>query len=83
MRPPRRLIEPNRVGVSMRTRGLRWSAASRGSTVGAPGMLGTVPGAGAEGPPAWLGEGTPGCCVWPVGAGGWAAWRCFSICGTP
>src|SRR5919202_188870 len=46
MRPPLSAIEPERLGVSMATRGLLASAASRVS-----GTAGVVPGTGAEGLP--------------------------------
>ncbi len=58
MRAPFRLIEPERTGVSIFTRGARASAASR--ETGPPAGIGAVPGAGAAGPPSFgEGEGTP------------------------
>jgi hypothetical protein len=90
MRPPRRLIEPAMAGVSMRTRGLRASAASRLSTTGAgegaaPGGAGTVPGAGDAGPPASLGLGCPGAIGFLGGCvcAAVCASRCCFICGRP
>ena len=62
MRPPRRLIDPARLGVSIASLGLRWSAASRVSTTGVPGRAGTVPGTGAAGPPSF--GAAPGIGVW-------------------
>ena len=74
MRPPLRLIEPARLGVSIATRGDCAGAPPRGSRPrGAPGGGGTVPGTGAAGlacgglapgiGPAWPGCAGAGC--WP------------------
>jgi hypothetical protein len=78
------LIEPRSDGVSTATRGLLCSAVSRVSATGAAGGTGTVPAAGGEGPPAWLGEGWPGtggCACWAIGA--WPLRACCNPCGMP
>ena len=71
MRPPRRLIEPRMAGVSIadarRPRQRRLAGLGDARRAGA---VGTVPGTGADGPPAWLGEGWPGtggCVCWVIG----------------
>jgi len=87
MRAPLSEIEPERLGVSMCTRGEAVSAASRvmvwaGTLPAWLGACGTAPGAGGL-----CGSLAPGVC-WGMAGGCWVCaccWICFclSMCGTP
>ncbi len=77
MRPPLSAIEPDSVGVSIRTRGEARSASSRLLV-----WAGTVPGGAGGAVPG--GAGAPGCCGAPgAGCDCGCACFCFSSCGMP